>query len=88
MTQQTFKNVFLAKKVKNGKVQKFWSKKFFRSDPIQSVLKRILKRKSQNQKFHTITKIFPGLTRFLAKIVKKWQSQKNFGRKSFLVGID
>ena len=43
-------------------------------ESIKNVLKRISKRKSRNRKMFPITKIFPGLSHFFAKIVEKCQS--------------
>ena len=45
---------------KMTKSKNFGRKNFFRSELIQNVLKRILKRKSQNRKFFPITKFFRG----------------------------
>ena len=60
----------MAKVVKKRQSLKFWSKKFVWSESIQDALKRILNRKSQNQKYFPVTNFFLGLGHFLAKIVK------------------
>ena len=66
---------------------KNFGRNFFWSESIQNVLKRILKRKSRNRKFFPITKLFLGLSHFLAKIVKKWLDQKILKNRDFLAKI-
>ena len=51
-------------------LKKFWSKKFFLSESIQNVSKRILNQKSRNRKFFPCKFFLLGLCRFSAKNLK------------------
>ena len=68
----------------------FGRKKFFWSESIQNVLKRILKRKSQNQNFFPLQNFSWDFVFFGQddQNSEKMAKSKNFCRKIFFAGID
>ena len=79
---------FLAKKVKKWLSHKNLVEKNVLVGIDSEYLETYFKTKISKSKVFPITKFFLGLSRFLAKIVKKWQSQKFlvenfFGRNQF-----
>ena len=66
---------------RNGEAEKFWQK-FFWSESIQNVLKRILKRKSQNRKFFPLQN-FSWTQSFFGQSGERMAKSKHFGRKIF-----
>ena len=72
----------MTKIVKTWQSQKILVERFFWSESIQNVLKRISKRKSQNQNFFPLQNFFVGLSHFLPKITKP-QGQNFLTGKNF-----